>query len=102
MDNPMNSADRSEAIRNEAKQATLAAILRHFPKVQNAMVVLDTTQKRSFNTPVSARATVFLKMKTGEKADNKLVNAAADVVAGAVAGIQRSGVKVIVDGVSRL
>ena len=102
MDNPMNSPDRSEAIRNEARQATLAAILRYFPKVQNAMVVIADAQKRSFNNPVSARATIYLKMKSGAKADNKLVNAAADVVSGAVSGLQRSDVRVIVDGVSRL
>ena len=102
MDNPLNSHDRSEAIRNEARQATLAGIFRYFPKVNTAAVMIDTTQKRSFDNPVTARASVYLKMKSGEKADNRLVNAAADMICGAVAGIQRSNVKVIVDGVSRL
>ena len=101
MDNPLNSQERSAAIRNEAKQLTLAQILRGFPKVKNAMVVLDTNKVRSFTNPVNATATVTLMLKSGEKADGKLVSAAADVVTGAVAGLQRSNVKVIVDGVSR-
>ena len=54
MDSPLNTQERSAAIRNEAKQATLSAIIRYFPKVQNAMVVLDTTKVRSFNNPVNA------------------------------------------------
>ena len=102
MDNPLNSHDRSEAIRNEARQATLAGILRYFPKVSTAAVMLDTTMKRSFDSPVNARASIYLKLKSGEKADNRLVDAAADMVCGAVAGLQRQNVKVIVDGVSRL
>jgi flagellar biosynthesis/type III secretory pathway M-ring protein FliF/YscJ len=101
MDSPLNSPDRSANIRNEIKQSTLAAILRRFPDVQNAMVVIDPTQKRSFDKPVNARATVYINMKPRAKASNKTVSAAADVVCGAVSGMELKDVKVIVDGISR-
>jgi flagellar biosynthesis/type III secretory pathway M-ring protein FliF/YscJ len=103
LDSPLNGPEKSAAIRNEAKQAYLAEILRNFPKVKNARVVIDNTQKRSFDTPVTPVATVSITTTTpGQKPDNNLVIAAADLVTGAVAGLQRSHVKVIVDGVSRL
>jgi flagellar biosynthesis/type III secretory pathway M-ring protein FliF/YscJ len=101
LDSPLNGPEKSAAIRNEAKQAYLAEILRNFPKVKRARVVIDNTQKRSFDAPVTPVCTVSITMKTDQKADNHLVLAAADLVTGAVAGLQRSHVKVIVDGVSR-
>jgi flagellar M-ring protein FliF len=102
MDNPLNSPEKTAMIQNEAKQLTLAEIIRKFPKVAAARVVIDSAQRRAFNNPVTARASVFINMKSGAQADGRLVDAAADLVCGSVAGLQRSDVKVIVDGISRL
>jgi flagellar biosynthesis/type III secretory pathway M-ring protein FliF/YscJ len=102
MDSPLNSPDRSADIRKEIKQSTLAAILRRFPGVQNAMVLIDLTQKRSLDKPMGSRATVYMDMKPGAKASNKAVTAAADVVCGSVSGMELKDVKVIVNGISRL
>src|SRR2546421_325471 len=85
-----------------AGQAGLAPMIRGFTDVRNAMVVIDATEKRSFSNPITAKATVSIKMKPGKKADSRMVNAAADVVVGGVAGLKRSGVRVIIDGISRL
>jgi flagellar biosynthesis/type III secretory pathway M-ring protein FliF/YscJ len=100
-DNVLGSPDRSDRLHTEARQAMLAQVIKSFPKVRDATVLIDNTRKRSFDQPVNASASVYVHLKNGEKADNRLCNAAADVVCGAVAGLKRKDVKVVVDGVSR-
>lgn len=102
MDSPWNTKDKQDVMFNRAKEATLGQVLRNFPNVRSAMVVIDNTVKRSFGSDNrQPSATVNLQTKNpGEKASKRLVNAAADVIAGAVSGLARSRVNVIVDGAS--
>ncbi len=87
---------------NRAKEMTLGQLLSKFPNVSNAQVMIDPTEERIIGAGggIQPSATVYLSMRDGVKPDKKLVYAAADVVAGAQAGLPRDRVAVIVDGVS--
>lgn len=102
MDSPWNTSVKQDAMFNRAKETTLGQIMREWPGVRDARVVINAAQKRAFGeADVSPSATVNLRMKgAGQKPDKRLIAAAADTIAGAVAGMNRSRVNVIVDGAS--
>jgi flagellar M-ring protein FliF len=102
MDSPWNTQVKQDVMFNRAKETMLAQVMREWPGVRDARVVINAAQKRAFGeADVSPSATVNLKMKgAGEKANKRLIAAAADAIAGAVAGMNRSRVNVIVDGAS--
>jgi len=102
MDSPWNTGEKQAVMFNRAKETTLAQIMRVWPGVRDARVVISAVKKRAFGEADEApSATVNLRMKhAGEKPDKRLIGAAADTVAGAVAGMNRSRVNVIVDGAS--
>jgi flagellar biosynthesis/type III secretory pathway M-ring protein FliF/YscJ len=96
-----DSSAKTDMIANEGKQAYLAMIIRTFPQVRHAMVALAVPQHPRFGENTSPSATVYINMKPGEVPSNRLATAAADVIAGAISGMNRSNVRVIVDGVAR-
>lgn len=96
---PFISSRQQEELFNQAKQTTLAQIIRRFPKVGHAVVIIDPRRERGPNG-VEPSATVNITMRAGEPPDMRLVNAAADLVAGAVANLPRNRIRVIIDGVS--
>ena len=102
MGNPLNPHETTQALFNQARQTSIAEVIRFFPGVKSARVELDTTEKRRMDNPITAKASASVIMQTGRRADSRLVTAIADWVAGSVAGLQRSHVSVIVDGISRL
>lgn len=98
--NPFTSPRVTDAMWNEAKQSTLSQIIRQFPGVSGANVIVDPTRERGPNG-VDPSATVYMSMQRGHQGDkSKVVNAAADLVCGAVANLARSRIKVIVDDMS--
>src|SRR5205814_1906374 len=82
-----------------AKQAVLGQIIRHFPRVSHASVLIDPSYERGLGG-AEPRATVNIQLRSSEKPDQRLIDAAADLLAGAVAHLDRSQVHVIVDGAS--
>jgi flagellar biosynthesis/type III secretory pathway M-ring protein FliF/YscJ len=94
-------SSKTDMIANEGRQAYLAMIIHTFPQVRHAMVALAVPPHRSLDGPNSPSATVNIQMKPGGKPDNRLATAAADVIVGAISGMNRSNVHVIVDGVAR-
>lgn len=102
MNSPWNTDMTQEVMFTRAKAATLAQMMRDWPGVRDAHVVINNAQRRAFGeASVMPSATVAIKTKPAEKpAIKKLLDAAADTVAGAVSGLQRSRVSVIIDGAS--
>lgn len=97
--NPFISSQQQQDQWNNAKQTELARVMRQFPNVRDAKVFLDTTKQRSFSQSEPS-ATVYLSLRNAEMRDQRLVNAAADLVSGAVTNLVRQRVRVIIDGVS--
>ncbi len=81
----------------EAKQRTLAQIMRHWKGVRWATVMIDTPDHRSFTDQNEATATVNLS--TNGAVGPKIAQSAANLVAGATSGLKRSNVNVIIDSV---
>ena len=103
MGNPLNPHETTQAIMNQAKQLSLAEIIRHMPGgILSARVELDVTEKRRIDNPIFAKASVSVNMKQLGSASSTLVDAIATVVANSVASLDRSRVSVIVDGATRL
>jgi flagellar biosynthesis/type III secretory pathway M-ring protein FliF/YscJ len=96
-----DSGSKTDMIANEGRQAYLAMIIHTFPQVRHAMVALAVPAHRVIDGPNSPSATVNIQLKPGGKPDNRLATAAADVIVGAISGMNRSNVHVIVDGVAR-
>jgi flagellar biosynthesis/type III secretory pathway M-ring protein FliF/YscJ len=96
---PFHGSRMKDAMANEARQVTLAGIIRRFPRVSHAAVLIDSRHERGPRA-IEPRATVFMNLRPGASSDPKLVNAAADLVAGAVANLKRSNIKVIIGDTS--
>jgi flagellar biosynthesis/type III secretory pathway M-ring protein FliF/YscJ len=102
MDSPWNTDRKQDVMFNRAKEATLAQVMREWPGVRDARVVINNAARRAFGeSSVAPSATVNLKMRNAsDKPGKKLIAAAADTLVGAVSGMTRSKVNVIVDGAS--
>jgi flagellar biosynthesis/type III secretory pathway M-ring protein FliF/YscJ len=100
--NFLDSPDKTDQMYLHAKERTLAEIIGQFPGVSNAMVVVDPTHERGFEgTEVQPVGTVTLTTRRGADGSNRqLAESTADTVSHAFAGLARSRVNVIIDGVS--
>ncbi|MGA2498507.1 MAG: flagellar M-ring protein FliF C-terminal domain-containing protein [Tepidisphaeraceae bacterium] len=96
---PFDPPSRTDGIMNEHRQNRLATMIRQYPGVASAMVLIDAKHERGPNG-VDPKATVSMTLKRGETPTQQLVAAAADLVSGAVASLQRGKVTVIINGVS--
>jgi len=83
---------------NVAKGAYLASIIKGFPNVGSAAVVIDNTRQRALGDSVEPSASINIRMRSGHKADKKLVEAAGNLVAGAVASLSLGRIRVTADG----
>jgi len=100
--NWLDPPDKTEQMFLQAKDQTLSSIIRRFPGVADAVVVIDPTADRHIGEGDSQPvATVTVTTNRNNKTANRqLAESAADVVCGAQSGLSRSHVNVIVDGVS--
>jgi flagellar biosynthesis/type III secretory pathway M-ring protein FliF/YscJ len=100
LDSPWNPQSKQDEVFNHAKQVLLAKVLRAVKGIRNAQVVIDNQKRRSFGEgDREPTATVQIDTYDGEgKSHKKLADVAARVVAGAVSGMKRSNVSVIIDG----
>jgi len=96
---PFTSPSQQEDLKNHGRELTLAQVIGAFPGVSNAVVMIDPTYRRQIGDgSITPTANINISMRSGSTADNKLVNAAADLVCGAVAGMNKAKIKVVVDG----
>ena len=100
--NPFNSASINDAQLNNIKQLRLAEVISNFPGVKAAQVFIDSTEKiRIGGGGAQPSATVSIETRNGEQASQQLVDAAANLLRGAQAGLSWKNVTVMVDGVRR-
>ncbi len=99
--NPLDPQSKTNVLFNQAKEMNLSQIIRDWPGVAHAFVVIDSTKQRSIGeASIEPSASVNITMRSGMKADKKLVDAAAVMVSGAVASVAKGRVHVIIDGVT--
>src|SRR5258706_8127207 len=100
MNSPWNTDKMQDAMLTRAKEAALTQIMREWPDVREARVMINSVIKRGFdNSGVAPSASVNFRMRTpGSKPDKRLVAAAADFISSVVSGLNRSKVAVVIDG----
>ncbi|MGD1278094.1 MAG: flagellar M-ring protein FliF C-terminal domain-containing protein [Tepidisphaeraceae bacterium] len=100
--NWLDSPDKSDHMYLEAKQRTLSMVIRNFPGVSGAIVVIDPTNERRLdNTAIQPSAMVTITTNHSSHGSPKqLARSAADVVSGAAAGLLRSRINIIIDGLA--
>lgn len=99
---PWDSPQKNQVVFNRMKESYLAQIISRFPGVAQAGVIIDPREVRRVGNSIQPSATVNIVMRSGHDASKQLIQAAADTVAGAHAGLSRSRVTVIVNGASHL
>jgi flagellar biosynthesis/type III secretory pathway M-ring protein FliF/YscJ len=99
--NPFMPQTTNDLMFNRGKEITVGQIVSNFPGVADAQVMIDPTEKARIGDTIDPSATVTITMRDGAEAKQQLVNAAADVVEGAQAGLKRDRIKVVVDGTPR-
>jgi flagellar biosynthesis/type III secretory pathway M-ring protein FliF/YscJ len=99
--NWLDPPDKTDKMFLADKERMLAAVIRRFPGVQDAAVVIDpTTERRLDGNDVQPVATVMLTTgRNGGASRRQLAESAADIVSGAQAGLARSRINVVVDAV---
>jgi flagellar biosynthesis/type III secretory pathway M-ring protein FliF/YscJ len=98
---PFDSEDKQQKIWNHGKEAVLSQIIGNFPSVASADVIIDPTSTMRIEGNVEPTATVNITMQEGARPNQKLVDAAADAVSGAVAGMNSNGIKVVINGMAQ-
>ncbi|HZK80982.1 MAG TPA: flagellar M-ring protein FliF C-terminal domain-containing protein, partial [Humisphaera sp.] len=99
--NPFMSEKMASDLWNHGKEQTVAQIITDFPDVSLAKVVIDPMREVRIGGGIEPSATVTITMRSGIKASQQLVDAAADVVQGAQSSLSRNKIKVVVDGSPR-
>jgi flagellar biosynthesis/type III secretory pathway M-ring protein FliF/YscJ len=98
---PFDSENKQQRIWNHGTEAVLSQIIGSFPSVAAADVLIDPTSTVRIEGNVEPSATVNITLQDGGKPNQRMVDAAADAVAGAVAGMKSSGVKVVINGAAQ-
>ena len=99
--NPFSSQTERDAVYNHATELELANIIRRWPGVADARVVINSKNERHIEGSIPPTATVAIATRGGDMSHAKqLVQAAADGVAGAVSGLTQQNIRVIVNGAS--
>lgn len=82
-----------------AKEQTLARLIRRFPGVRDAQVIIEPAGEAGIGRAATPpTASVAITMKPGQELGQKGVNAVAHLVAGAERLMKRSDVRIVVDG----
>jgi len=100
--NWLDPPDKTAEMFLRAKEQTLKSMIRRWPGVADAEVVIDATEKSDLDdTDVKPVATVAITTdRNGHANPRTMAEAAADMVCGSKAGLARGNIRVAVDGIS--
>ncbi|HQY89215.1 MAG TPA: hypothetical protein PK402_11195, partial [Tepidisphaeraceae bacterium] len=100
--NPWDSTGVLKERFNRAREVTLSQMMTQWKGVSKADVVIDSREKIGVIQKIEPSATVSILTRNSGGNPRKLAETAADTVSGAIAGMKRSNVQVVVDGMSYL
>ncbi|MGN6505530.1 MAG: flagellar M-ring protein FliF C-terminal domain-containing protein, partial [Tepidisphaeraceae bacterium] len=95
---PLDPSAKTEQFFNHAKESTLSRLIARWPGVKSANVIIDGTRKLSPVRSIQPTASVDITLKPNEQPGKKLAEAASDLLCGAQAGLDRSNVRITVNG----
>lgn len=100
--NPWDSTGVLKERFNRAREVTLSQMMAQWKDVAKADVVIDSREKIGVVQRIEPSATVSIQRRSDGGSARKLADTAADTVSGAIAGMKRSNVQVVIDGMSYL
>jgi len=100
--NPLSPPSTSDRMWNVGYQNALQQIIRKYPGVQDARVIISPISERRMGQSIEPSASVAIFLRKGEKPTKKFANTVADLVAGAQAALNRARVTVTIDDQSFL
>ncbi|MGB7156741.1 MAG: flagellar M-ring protein FliF C-terminal domain-containing protein [Tepidisphaeraceae bacterium] len=95
---PWDGQSKTEAYMKEGKQRTLQAVIREFPGVKDATVILEPVTTRRINAPNDSSAMISITMKDGGEGSRKIAHTAAQLVAGAQQNLLVKNTRVAIGG----
>ena len=99
---PFDPEDKQNKLWNHGKEVLLGQIIGSFPDVSQADVIIsDSKNIQRIEGGVDSSATVNIMLRDGAKVTQKLVDAAADLVAGAESDVNLNRIKVVVNGMAQ-
>jgi len=96
--NVFDSADTTERIWNHGKEALLTEMIRSFPDVDDANVLVNTTSQYRVGASLEPSATVNITASPSAKNFQTIADAAAAAVSGAQSGLSPRNIKVVING----
>jgi flagellar biosynthesis/type III secretory pathway M-ring protein FliF/YscJ len=91
--NPFTPRSLEDKMFVVAKQTMLAQAIKRMPDVEHALVLIDTTRERGFNS-VQPSASLSVTLRAGAVPNQQMAETMGNFVAGAVASLQPARVKV--------
>ncbi len=91
-----DSSTQTDALLKRGKEITLQNIIRLFPGVKGATVLIEPAARRRLGGGGEASATIHLHMKDGGDGDRKLANSAAAMVVGAQQGLTMKNARIVI------
>jgi flagellar biosynthesis/type III secretory pathway M-ring protein FliF/YscJ len=100
--NWLDPPDKTEEMFLRAREQTLSAMMRNWPGVADAEVVIDPHTDRDIgaNDAVPVATVTLTTGRDAQMSNRQLAESAAAVVCGAQSGLVRGNVNVVIDGVS--
>jgi flagellar biosynthesis/type III secretory pathway M-ring protein FliF/YscJ len=98
--NPFSSSSERDDMRIEATRREVEEIICQWPDVATATVVINAKDQQRIEGSIPPSATVSVTTRDSAPASKQLVISSAESVVGAVSGLTRSQVRVIINGIS--
>ncbi len=95
---PWDPVDKSQMMFNRAKEITLSQIIRKFPHVTDAQVMIDPRAERHIEGSIEPSATINISTESEGGSVQKLADGAACAVQGACSGLSIAKIRVVVNG----
>jgi flagellar biosynthesis/type III secretory pathway M-ring protein FliF/YscJ len=92
--------DEREDMRVEITQRQMAQIICRWPDVVDATVVINAKDQQRIEGSILPSATVSIQTHDGTGGTKNLIKSAAESIVGAVPGLTRGQVRVIIDGIA--
>lgn len=95
--NPLAPPSTTDRMWNVGYQNALEQIIRRYPGVRDAKVIISPISERRLGQSIEPSASVAVFLRPNEKPSKKLANTIADLVAGAHAALNRARVAVTIN-----
>ena len=96
--NPLQPESMTAVVINRGREMALGQIISEFPEVIDAKVMIDATREIRIGGGAEPRASINITTREGAKGVQQIADAAASLVEGAQTSLERSRIRVVING----